>query len=200
MSIKSILVFCGSNPGNSPVFQELAYQTGQFIARNGYRLIYGGGNVGLMGILASAALENGGEVTGIIPYFLSRIEAAHEGLTETIFVDTMLERKQKMAQLSDAVITLPGAYGTFDELFEELTARQLDTHHRPIGLLNAYQFYDPLIAMLDRMVEFGFLRPENRKLLQVAPNLEGLMDLLLKEAESWLVKERMKTLTSEEKR
>jgi uncharacterized protein (TIGR00730 family) len=181
--MKNMLVFCGSNPGNQPIYQQIAFETGKYLAENDYRLIYGGSNVGLMGVVASAALDHGGEAIGIIPYFLSRKEVAHEGLTETIYVDTMLERKQKMAQLSDAVITLPGAYGTFDELFEELTARQLGFHRRPIGLLNVNGFYNPLIEMLNHMNREGFLRDENRRLLLEADNLPDLMEKIKQDAE-----------------
>ena len=174
--MKNILVFCGSSLGTLPAYEQIATQTGKYIAENGYRLVYGGGNIGLMGTIARATLAHGGEVIGIIPHFLANREGIHLEVTELIYVETMLERKQVMAQRSDAVITLPGGYGTMDELFEELTASQLGFHKRPIGLLNANGFYTPLIEMLDKMTYEGFLRPENRSLLIVSNNLEELIE------------------------
>jgi uncharacterized protein (TIGR00730 family) len=160
--------------GRNPIYQDTAFEVGKYLAINGLRLVYGGGNVGLMGTAANACLQHGGEVIGIIPHFLAR-EVPNLQTTELVFVDTMLERKQIMAQRSDAVITLPGAYGTMDELFEELTAKQLGIHKRPVGLLNVNGFYDPLIQMLDNMTEEGFLKPENRRLLLLANTVEDLM-------------------------
>src|SRR6187402_738401 len=123
--MKSIVVYCGSNPGKNPVYKESAYALGKFLAQKTIRVIYGGGNMGLMGRIADGALENGGEVTGIIPNFLAKLEVAHKTVTELHFVETMHERKSKMVSVSDGVIALPGGYGTFDELFEILTWAQL---------------------------------------------------------------------------
>jgi hypothetical protein len=176
--MKNILIFCGSSLGTQPVYEQTAAEIGKYLAENGYTVVYGGGNVGLMGTTARAALAAGGEVVGIIPYFLANREGLQLEVTELIQVDTMLERKQIMAQRSDAVITLPGGYGTMDEIFEELTASQLGFHKRPIGILNINGFYDPLILMLDNMVKEGFLRPENRRLLLVANNLTEMMEKL----------------------
>ncbi len=175
--MRNILVFCGSGIGNNPIYRKAAIDLGIYLAKNNLRLVYGGGNIGLMGAVANACLDNGGEVTGIIPHFLAK-EVPNLEVTELIFVETMLERKQLMAQKSDAVITLPGGYGTFDELFEELTGRQLGFHKRPIGLLNINGFYNPLLAMMENMVEEGFLKKENKNLLYVSENQEELFKMM----------------------
>ena len=175
--MKNMLVFCGSSPGHNPIYQSIAKELGKHLAENNMRLIYGGGNVGLMGLIANACLDNGGEVTGIIPHFLAR-EVPKLDVTELIFVETMLERKQLMAQKSDAVIALPGGFGTLDELFEELTARQLGFHKRPIGLLNINNFFGPLLSMMEKMVEEGFLKPENKNLLFVSEKIVDLLALM----------------------
>lgn len=173
--MKSILVFCGSNKGNNPAYETAAYELGKTLARRGMRLIYGAGNVGLMGILADAALEHGGEVTGVIPYFLREKEVCHLGLTELIIVQSMAERKLAMAERADAVITLPGGYGTLDELFEMLTLVQLSQANHPIGILNINGFFDPLIAQLNRMNEDKFLKDIHRNVLLSADNTEDLL-------------------------
>lgn len=162
--------------GVNPVYRQAAEQTGKALAERQIRLIYGGGNGGLMGVVADAALANGGSVTGIIPNFLAELEVAHQNLTEIEFVDTMHERKLRMVSLSDGVITLPGGYGTLDELFEILAWRQLDIFHGPIGVLNIDGFYDALLAHADRMTAEGFLKPQNRALILVADNVEELLN------------------------
>jgi uncharacterized protein (TIGR00730 family) len=174
--LKSIVVYCASSMGVNPVYRQAAEQTGKALAERQIRLIYGGGNGGLMGVVADAALANGGSVTGIIPNFLAELEVAHQNLTEIEFVDTMHERKLRMVSLSDGVITLPGGYGTLDELFEILAWRQLDIFHGPIGVLNIDGFYDALLAHADRMTAEGFLKPQNRALILVADNVEELLD------------------------
>lgn len=174
--MQSIVVYCGSNPGKKAIYAETAYALGAELAKKNIRLIYGGGNMGLMGRVADGAMENNGSVTGIIPNFLAKLEVAHKTLTEIHFTETMHERKAKMAALTDGVIALPGGYGTFDELFEILTWSQLKIFKGPVGLLNVNGFYDLLLLQLDKMVEEGFLHPDNQKLLVVADNAAGLLE------------------------
>ena len=174
--MQSIVVYCGSNPGKKAIYAETAYALGAELAKKNIRLIYGGGNMGLMGRVADGAMENNGSVTGIIPNFLAKLEVAHKTLTEIHFTETMHERKAKMAALTDGVIALPGGYGTFDELFEILTWSQLKIFKGPVGLLNVNGFYDLLLLQLDKMVEEGFLHPDNQKLLVVADNASGLLE------------------------
>lgn len=178
--MQSIVVYCGSNPGKNPVYAETAYALGAELAKRNIRLIYGGGNMGLMGRVADGAMENGGSATGIIPNFLAKLEVAHKTLTELHFTETMHERKAKMASLTDGVIALPGGYGTFDELFEILTWSQLKIFKGPVGLLNVNGFYDLLLLQLDKMVEEGFLHPVNQKLLVVADNAAELLEKMEK--------------------
>ncbi len=147
--MKSVCVFCGSNPGNDPVYAAGARAMGAEIARRGLVLVYGGGAVGLMGIVANAALEAGGEVHGVIPEALRRKEVGHHGLTRLEVVDTMHTRKARMAELSDGFVAMPGGIGTFEELFEIWTWGQLGIHTKPLGLLNIAGFYDPLAQFLD---------------------------------------------------
>lgn len=174
--MQSIVVYCGSNPGKKALYAEAAYELGAAVAKRNIKLIYGGGNMGLMGRVADGAMDNAGFVTGIIPNFLAKLEVAHKTLSELHFVDTMHERKAKMVSMSDGVIALPGGYGTFDELFEILTWAQLRIFHGPVGLLNVNGFYDLLLLQLDKMVEEGFLRPDNRALLVVAEDPAALLE------------------------
>ncbi len=174
--MQSIVVYCGSNPGKKALYAEAAYELGAALAKRNIKLIYGGGNMGLMGRVADGAMDNAGFVTGIIPNFLAKLEVAHKTLSELHFVDTMHERKAKMVSMSDGVIALPGGYGTFDELFEILTWAQLRIFHGPVGLLNVNGFYDLLLLQLDKMVEEGFLRPDNRALLVVGEDPATLLE------------------------
>lgn len=174
--MKYISVFCGSSSGNEAIFTEQAATLGRTIAQNGYGIIYGGARVGLMGALAEGALAEGGEVIGVIPGFLQQKELEHKKLTKLHIVETMHERKAMMNNLSDAVIALPGGYGTMEELFEMLTWAQLSIHRKPIGLLNVEGFYDPLIDMSRRMIEKGFLKKEYEELLIVAKSSNTLLD------------------------
>ncbi|WP_031528896.1 LOG family protein [Dyadobacter crusticola] len=174
--MQSIVVYCGSNPGKKPVYAEAAYELGQELAKRNIKLIYGGGNMGLMGRVADGAIDHDGFVTGIIPNFLAKLENAHKTLSELHFVDTMHERKAKMVSLSDGVIAMPGGYGTFDELFEILTWAQLRIFHGPVGLLNVNGYYDLLLLQLERMVEEGFLHPLNHQLLVVANDPAELLE------------------------
>ncbi|GAB3779156.1 TIGR00730 family Rossman fold protein [Spirosoma horti] len=171
----SIVVYCASSLGVNPIYNEVAAELGDKMAANNIRLIYGGGGFGLMGNVANAVLKNGGEVTGVIPNFLADLEVAHQTLTELHFVETMHERKFKMVQLAKGVIALPGGYGTMDELFEILAWRQLKLYDGPVAIINTNGFYDLMLKQLDRMVEDGFLRAENRSLLLVADTVDEVL-------------------------
>ena len=174
--MQSIVVYCGSNFGKNPVYAQTAYALGEELTRRKIRVIYGGGNMGLMGRVADGAMENSGSVTGIIPNFLASLEVAHKTLTELHFVETMHERKAKMVAISDGVIALPGGYGTFDELFEILTWAQLKIFDGPVGVLNVNGYYDLLLLQLDKMVEEGFLHESNRRLLIVDHDATSLLN------------------------
>lgn len=173
--MKSISVFCGSSEGYNEVYREEAYHLGSELARRGLHTVYGGAKLGLMGAVADGALNNGGQVTGIIPNFLQTKEIVHEGLTELIVVDTMHERKLKMYERCDAVLVLPGGWGTMEEMFEILTWGQLGMHTKPIGLLNINGYYDALKALNSTMVEEGFLSECTRSILMFDRNLEDLL-------------------------
>lgn len=189
-NLKSILVYCGANAGNKPVYIETAVALGKQLVAEKLQLVYGGGSVGLMGILADTILADGGEVIGVIPDFLNVKEVGHKGLTELHEVQSMHERKALMEKMCDGVIVLPGGYGTFDEMFEMLTWSQLGLHRKPIGILNVNGYYDHLIAQLDKMVEEGFLSVNNRKLLLVGTTPKELLDKMrkfdVKTEEKWL--------------
>ncbi len=194
--MNSILVFCGANRGAHPDYAEAAHQLGEKLAQRGYRTVTGAGKVGLMGVVADAALAAGGAVTGVIPFFLRRKEVCHEALTELHIVDSMHERKVKMAELADGVVVLPGGYGTQDELFEMLTLAQLGKYPAPIGILNVRGYYNHLIDQLDHMAKEGFLKPVHRQLLLVAESVEDLLTQMEKfqptpREGKWLDLERM---------
>ena len=176
--MKSVCVFCGSNYGDNPVYQEMAAVMGRKLAMAGLKLVYGGGKVGLMGVLADAALAAGGKVVGVIPQALLDMEVAHLGLTELIVVQSMHERKARMADASDAFIALPGGYGTFEEFCEVLTWSQLGFHVKPCGVLNVGGFYDPLLALFDRAVQDRFVRPEHRDLVLADTDVDALLERL----------------------
>jgi uncharacterized protein (TIGR00730 family) len=161
------------------VYREAAAEVGTLLARKGIGLVYGGGNVGLMGVAADAALAAGGEVIGVIPDVLVAKEVAHRGLTDLRVVGSMHERKALMAELSNAFLALPGGYGTFEEFIEAVTWSQLGIHRKPCGLLNTAGYYDPLLALFDRAVEERFLRPENRALVLAGTSPSALIDELL---------------------
>lgn len=171
-------MFCGASVGADERIIVEVKELGRLLASQKIRLIYGGGNVGLMGIIADEVMKNGGEVVGVIPGFLHEKEVAHLDITELIMVDTMHQRKALMSDKCDAVIAMPGGFGTLDELFEMLTWLQLGLHQKPIGLLNMYGFYDFLLKQLDVMVENGFLNPSNRMLLSDAPDAAFLLEKL----------------------
>jgi uncharacterized protein (TIGR00730 family) len=176
--MRRVCVFCGSRTGTAPVYADAARSLGAALVRRGLGLVYGAGNVGLMGVLADAALAQGGAVIGVIPKALVDRELAHAGLTQLHVVETMHQRKALMADLSGAFVALPGGYGTADEFFEILTWAQLGLHTKPIGLLNVAGFFDPLVAWADHCVREGFLRPQHRALLGVASEPDALLDLL----------------------
>ena len=163
--MKRICVFCGSNAGARSEYAEAARALATVLAERKLGIVYGGGNVGLMGVLADAALEHGGEVIGVIPQKLVDKEVAHRGVTELLVVETMHERKALMNDLSDAFLALPGGFGTLDEFFEVLTWAQLGFHGKPCALLNVAGYYDGLLAMLDHAVTERFLRPAHRELV-----------------------------------
>ncbi|HYG34564.1 MAG TPA: TIGR00730 family Rossman fold protein [Clostridia bacterium] len=176
--MKRICIFCGSNSGTLKEYSLAAEACGRLLAKRGLTLVYGGGNVGLMGILADAVLEAGGEVIGVIPRKLIEKEVAHHGISSLIPVDTMHERKFRMAELADAFVALPGGIGTMEELFEAFTWSQLGFHTKPVGLLNTAGFYEPLLAFLRQMEQQRFLKPEHLETLLVHHEFEALLDKL----------------------
>lgn len=163
--INALCVYCGSSTGHDPSHATAARTLGQQLAERGIRLVYGGGHVGLMGIIADAVLEAGGKVTGIIPAALMDSEVGHDKLTQLLVVRDMHERKAQMAEHADGFIALPGGIGTLEELFEVWTWLQLGYHEKPVGLLNVQGFYDQLLGFLDTQRDSGFLRSEHRSLL-----------------------------------
>lgn len=192
MKIKSIAVFCGSGTGNDPVYMETARLFGQRLAMEGITLVYGGAKVGCMGAVADACLHAGGNVIGVIPEKLKQVEIAHTGLTELHVVQTMHERKAKMAELSDAFVALPGGAGTLEEWFEVFTWAQIGYHQKPCSLLNVNSFYDPLIAMLEHTITQGFMKEAYKELMIHETSIDGLMQSLLQYSheyeDKWLVK------------
>ena len=176
--MKRVCVFCGSSKGKDKIYVEAAKELGILLAQKDLELIYGGGSVGLMGEMADAMLKIGGRVTGVIPRFLYDWEVGHDGVTELIIVHSMHERKQKMAEMSDAFIALPGGYGTLEELSEILTWIQLNLIQKPVGLLNINGFFDHFIHQLDHMVKEGFLKTTNRELLLVSDTPTGILEHL----------------------
>ncbi|QRY79863.1 TIGR00730 family Rossman fold protein [Pseudomonas sp. PDNC002] len=178
MTLRSICVFCGASPGATPIYQETAEALGRYLAENGIQLVYGGGAVGLMGMVANAALAAGGEVIGIIPQSLKDAEVGHHGLTRLEVVDGMHARKARMAELSDAFIALPGGLGTLEELFEVWTWGQLGYHGKPLGLLEVNGFFDPLLTFLDHLVQERFVRQPHRDMLQRADSPAALIEAL----------------------
>lgn len=177
----SILVYCGSRTGTSPLFAQETARFGELMAQQGFRLLFGGGKVGLMGIISNRILEKGGQVVGVIPEHLVAREVANPHCTELLVVKNMQERKVLMEEMADIIVTLPGGYGSMDELFESLTNAQLDLHAKPIWVLNTQGFYDHLLLQVDKMVEEGFILPVNREKLRVAATADELMAAILGE-------------------
>ena len=173
--MKAIAVYCGANAGVDPVYAEAARTLGTMLAERGVALVFGGGHVGLMGVVADAVLAAGGRVTGVIPQQLVDRELAHTGLTELFVVRNMHERKAMMAELSDGFIALPGGMGTLEELFEMLTWAQLEIHAKPIGVLNVAGFYDQLALFIGHAADQGFIRPHHRDLMMVESDPAALL-------------------------
>jgi uncharacterized protein (TIGR00730 family) len=181
--MKRICVFCGSNSGTDPIYRHTAKTVGHTLAKRGIELVYGGGNVGLMGAIADACLEAGGTAIGIIPEALMGKEVEgrpvdHRTLTRMEVVDSMHTRKARMASLSDGFVALPGGFGTFEELCEILTWSQLGFHGKPVGLLNVKGFYDPLLALFGRAVDEGFLRAQNRAMALIETDFDRLLEAM----------------------
>ena len=175
VSMKRLCIYCGSSPGSRPEYAAAALDCGRTLAQRGIGIVYGGGNTGMMGKVANAALEAKGEVIGVIPHHLADKELAHDGATQMIRVNSMHERKQLMADLSDGFIILPGGIGTLEELFETYTWLQLGLHSKPIGILNVAGFFDHMLVFLDHMVADRFLKPEHRLMLIVDSDVERLL-------------------------
>ncbi|HEX4013061.1 MAG TPA: TIGR00730 family Rossman fold protein [Candidatus Cybelea sp.] len=173
--MKRLCIFCGSSTGNDPAYAAMAGEVARAVVGAGFGVVYGGGSIGLMGIVADAALAAGADVIGIIPQALAEAEVAHAGLTQLHVVSSMHERKAMMVELSDAFVALPGGFGTMDEFCEVLTWRQLAIHDKPIGLLNFRGYYDSLLALFDSMVEQGFITVQTRGLFVNAPRIEELL-------------------------
>ena len=175
-SIKTLCLYCGASKGNSPIYTDAAIQIGERIAQRGNTLVYGAGNVGLMGVAADAALNNHGEVIGVIPESLMEWEVAHTGITRLEIVSTMHERKMRMFDISDGFIAMPGGFGTMDEMFEMLTWRQIGIADKPCAFWNVNGYWSPLRVMLDKMVEQGFVLQSQRDDLYFGDSLDDMLD------------------------
>ena len=174
--MKYLAVFCGASKGYRDIYQNQTKAFASAMAKENLGLVFGGGKIGLMGILADALLEKSMPVIGVIPHFLRKEEVEHKGLTEMRFTETMSERKKVMSKLCDAYVALPGGFGTLDEIFEALTLSQLGIESKPVAFLNTEGFFDPLLGQLDHMVREGFLREANRKSIIVSNSIEDLLD------------------------
>ena len=196
--MKTLCVYCGSNPGAHPDYARKAEALGQRLAAENIALVYGGGNVGLMGVVADAVLSNGGEVIGVIPQQLVDWEVAHRGVTRLEVVASMHERKQRMFELSDGFVALPGGFGTLDEMFEMLTWRQLGLGNKPCAFLDVGGFWQPLVAMLDTMVRERFLHADQRGDLWHGEDIDGLLGWMQgyvpAQADKWLDEKRRSQL------
>jgi uncharacterized protein (TIGR00730 family) len=177
--ISTIAVYCASSLGNNKVYTDMAESLGQAMHERGINLVYGGGNVGLMGVIANTVLQLGGGVTGVLPHFLNKEEVGNLDIDELILVDSMHERKQRISEISDAFIAMPGGFGTLEELAEILTWTQLGLSKKPIGLYNVNGFYNLLLSQFDTMVSEGFLKKENRRMLVDDHNPERLLNKLV---------------------
>ncbi|WP_341221516.1 TIGR00730 family Rossman fold protein [Polaribacter atrinae] len=173
--MKKVVVFCGSSLGFNPIYKEAAIELGNYFVNNQIGLVYGGGKIGMMGTIADTILAHNGEIIGVIPQLLEKEEVVHAGVEEMIVCKTMSERKVIMSQLVDGYITLPGGFGTLDELFEALTLGQLYIEQKPVGILNVNGFFDTVLLQLDKMIEEGFLKQTNRDMLIVGTSVEDLM-------------------------
>jgi uncharacterized protein (TIGR00730 family) len=177
-NISTISIYCGSSLGKNKIYKDMAILLGEALHRRGISLVYGGGNVGLMGVIANTVLRLGGKVTGVLPHFLNKKEVGNLDVDELILVDSMHERKQKISEISDAFIAMPGGFGTLEEISEMLTWTQLGLSKKPIGFFNANGFYDLLLNQFDKMVEEGFLKQENRRMFVDDHDPESLLDKL----------------------
>lgn len=177
--MKKIVVFCGSSVGFNSVYKEAAIALGNYFASNNIAMVYGGGKIGMMGVIADTILAQKGEVIGVIPKLLEKEEVVHREVTELIITKKMSDRKVIMSKLIDGYITLPGGFGTLDELFEALTLNQLHIEQKPVGLLNVNGFFDYTLKQLDLMVTEGYLKQYNRDLLLVDTTVNGLMEQML---------------------
>jgi uncharacterized protein (TIGR00730 family) len=184
MPLRRVCVFCGSSAGTRPEFGAAAQRLAAALVARGIALVYGGGRVGLMGLLADSVLELGGQVIGVMPRAMVDREVAHERLTELRIVESMHQRKAMMADLSDAFIALPGGFGTFEEFCEAVTWTQLGLHDKRCGLLNVAGFYDPLLALFDRAVADGLLKPQNRRIVTAETDPVALLDALTRTPET----------------
>lgn len=180
--MRSICVFCGSSSGHEAAYASAAASLGDFLAREGVELVWGGGNVGLMGIVADSALAAGGRALGVIPSFMAERELAHPLATELLVVESMHARKAAMAERADGFVALPGGFGTLDELFEIVTWAQLHIHAKPVGLLNVRGFFDPLLTMVRHMASEGFIKQHHLGLLHVANDPKDLVRLMREQA------------------
>ena len=196
--MKSLCVYCGSNSGANPAYAQAAIELGTRMARDGIRLVYGGGNIGLMGTVADAVLAAGGQVTGVIPKQLVDMEVAHLDLTELEVVDSMHTRKSRMFELADGFVALPGGFGTLEEIIEMLTWRQLGIGTKPCAILDVAGYYQPLVAMMDRMVEERFLHPGQREDLWTGRDIDAMLawihDYEPAHAAKWLDEKRSREL------
>ena len=173
-TIRSVCIYCGSSAGNKEIYQQTAKAVGEFLAKENLTMVYGGGDVGLMGMTANSCLESGGKVIGVIPEKLQKLEVGHNKLSELFVVEDMHSRKAKMAELADAFIALPGGFGTLEELFEVTTWSQLNYHLKPVGLLNVDGYYDHLIRFVEHAVSEGFIRNVHAGLISDDSDLEKL--------------------------
>lgn len=176
--IASLCIFCGSKMGNNPAYDRAARALGKAMAERGVRLIYGGGRIGLMGAVAEAVAAGGGDVVGVIPEFLMRLEVGNDQAGDLIVTDTMHTRKAKMFELSDAVVVLPGGIGTMDETIEVMTWKQLRQHDKPIVILNVDGYWDAFLGLIDSIVEGDFAHPKIRELISVVPDADGVFEAL----------------------
>lgn len=192
--MNKVCIFCGALKGKNPIYAEAAKQLGKVLAENNLGLVYGGGNVGLMGIVANSVMANGGTVIGVIPRALEQKELGHKGITELRVVETMHERKSMMAELSDAFIAMPGGFGTFEEFFEVTTWLQLGAHKKPCGILNAGGFYSHLLTFIEHASNEGFITPEDLQLIVVEEEpgalIDGLKNFVPRQSTKWLALEQ----------
>jgi len=176
--IRSLCVYCGSSGRGRPSHHEAAMRLGGILAKAGVRLVYGGGRIGMMGLVADAVLAGGGEVVGIIPRFLDQVEVGHSGVSRLLVTENMHERKEKMAELSDAFLILPGGLGTLDETFEILTWKQLQLHDKPVVIADIDGYWQPLVSLIDRMIEENYAKPEHRELFRVVASVDEVLPAL----------------------